>query len=58
LLVHPELLKVLDRQFEKTTDIIENSDIQSDAEQIELLKDHLVNLASILLEATSERLNW
>ncbi|CAI2174432.1 15106_t:CDS:10 [Funneliformis geosporum] len=54
---HPELLKVLHQQFVKTTDIIQSSDIQGDCEKIESLKDHLVNLADILLGATSERLN-
>ncbi|CAG8481784.1 6897_t:CDS:10 [Funneliformis mosseae] len=54
---HPELLNVLYQQFEKTTGIIQISDIQDDCEKIETLKDHLVNLADILLGATSERLN-
>ncbi|RIA91812.1 Non-repetitive/WGA-negative nucleoporin C-terminal-domain-containing protein [Glomus cerebriforme] len=53
---HPELLKVLYQQFEKTADIIQNSDIQNDGEKIESLKDHLVKLADILLGVTSERL--
>ncbi|GES90802.1 nuclear pore complex protein Nup133 [Rhizophagus clarus] len=54
---HPELLKVLHQQFEKTSDIILDSDTQYDAEKIESLKDQLVKLADILLGATSERLN-
>ncbi|CAB4485068.1 unnamed protein product [Rhizophagus irregularis] len=54
---HPELLKVLYQQFEKTSDIIQDSDIQNDGEKIDSLKDQLVKLADILLGATSERLN-